>query len=107
MKLVIAPDKKQFDRFVYEERCRLAGTTEPIEFRYCTGPEKLQGYRGELIVVNADQLPGDSLLLYAEVHDDKHCPVRWVDLALLARRVPTSPVLGRSAYLAACARSRD
>jgi hypothetical protein len=79
-KFVIAPNLGQFDRFVYEERCRLAGTTEPIEFKYATDPYQLNGYRGELIIVNADQLPNDTLLAYAEYHNDKRCPIRWVEL---------------------------
>lgn len=80
MKLVIAPNMPQFERFVYEERCRLAGSAEPIEFRFVSHESQLQGYRGELIIVNADQLPGDGLLRYAEYHDDKHCPIRYVEL---------------------------
>lgn len=77
MILVIAPNKSQFDRFVKEEAERVAPDT--VDFRYCMSQRDLQGYRGRLIIVNADQL-GDDLLLYAEVHDDKHCSVRWVDL---------------------------
>jgi hypothetical protein len=83
MILVIAPNRRQFDEFVYREKLKEAQARtlgEIVEYRHATTPHQLNGYRGELIVVNADQLPGDTMLLYAEYHDDKHCPVRWVDL---------------------------
>ncbi|HEV2175198.1 MAG TPA: hypothetical protein VGR71_16615 [Nitrospira sp.] len=85
-KLVIAPNFRQFKRFVYEERCRLTGSTEPIEFRYVNYPEQLMGYRGELVIVNADQCDLhkfasalDARLVHA-LRDSPEANIRWVDL---------------------------
>lgn len=76
--LVIAPNRRQFDFFVRKEAKRVY--PHAVDFRYVSRPDQLQGYRGELIIVNADQLPSDGLLVYAEFHNDKACPVRYVDL---------------------------
>lgn len=76
--LVIAPNRRQFDYFVRKEARRVYPNA--VNFRFVTRPNQLQGYRGELIIVNANQLTSDELLVYAEFHNDKACPVRWVDL---------------------------
>lgn len=43
--------------------------------------EQLNGYRSELIIINADQLPLNELSDLAMMHNDKGAPVRFVDLS--------------------------
>lgn len=81
MKLVIAPNYKQFKLFERQERAKAFDANDELpEFRYVSRPELLQGYRCELIIVNADQLTDQAFLAYASWHNDKGCPVRWVEL---------------------------
>ena len=68
-RFVIAPSYKQFLQFIRRE-------DRPDDFYYVARPDQLIGYRGELIIVNADQCPN----LFADFYDDKNCSVRWVEL---------------------------
>lgn len=79
---VIAPNHRQFCEFERQERKRLfeSGTTEYPVYHYVSRPEMLRGYDGELIIVNADQIDRDDLLRHAEYHNDKRCPIKYVDL---------------------------
>lgn len=76
---VIAPNFRQFTEFCRQERNNVEKPWPEGGYVFLPpgSPEKLRGYSGELVIVNADEC---DLLTFAEYHDDKRCPIRWVDL---------------------------
>ena len=82
IKLVVAPNKRQFEYFVRTEQLAYDphNPAERMHYRYVVDAHQLNGYRGELIIINADQLPLNELSDLAMMHNDKGATVRFVDL---------------------------
>lgn len=83
---VIAPNYQLFQRFVKDQLDRLSDprvgeTLDELRFTYISRPDQLLSFRGDLVIVNSDQLSDSQLRLYAEYHDSKRFSVKWVDLS--------------------------